>query len=118
ILDEATSSVDVRTEVDIYATLERVMKGRTTLLIAHRLSTINLADRIVFLDGGRIVATGTHHELLRTEPRYAAVLAQLASADIAPKNAVDEHHREGVDVQHAQAEPRTGDPGIDPGWGG
>jgi len=119
ILDEATSSVDVRTEVDIYATLERVMKGRTTLLIAHRLSTINLADRIVFLDGGRIVATGTHHELLRTEPRYAAVLAQLASADIAPKDAgVDEHHREGVDVERAPAAPRTEDPGIDPGWGG
>jgi hypothetical protein len=74
----------------------------------------------VFLDGGEIVATGTHHELLRTEPRYAAVLAQLASADIAPKDAgVDEHHREGVEVDHS-AHERTDDaaPRIDSdGWG-
>jgi ATP-binding cassette subfamily B protein len=98
ILDEATSSVDVRTEVEIYATLEHVMRGRTTLLIAHRLSTINLAERIVFLDGGRIVATGTHHELLRNEPRYAAVLAQLASADIV-------HEAEEAAAEHSEAVP-------------
>jgi ATP-binding cassette subfamily B protein len=53
------------------------MEGRTTLIIAHRLSTINLADRIVLLEGGRIVATGTHQELLRTEPRYSRTLSQI-----------------------------------------
>ena len=118
ILDEATSSVDVRTEVDIYATLERVMQGRTTLLIAHRLSTINLADRIAFLDGGSVVATGTHHELLRTEPRYAAVLAQLAAADVAQESeAVDPEHMEGLELE-GRAGPERVEPPIDPdAWG-
>ncbi len=77
ILDEATSSIDVKTEQEIHGALVRVMEGRTTLIIAHRLSTINLADRIVLLQNGRIVATGTHEELLRTEPLYAATLHQI-----------------------------------------
>jgi ATP-binding cassette, subfamily B, bacterial len=77
ILDEATSSIDVQTEQEIHDALVRVMEGRTTLIIAHRLSTINLADRIVLLEGGRIVATGTHQELLRTEPRYSRTLSQI-----------------------------------------
>jgi len=77
ILDEATSSIDVQTEADIHDALVRVMEGRTTLIIAHRLSTINLADRIALLERGRIVATGTHEDLLRTDPRYAATLAQM-----------------------------------------
>ncbi len=52
------------------------MEGRTTLMIAHRLSTISLADRVVLLEGGRVVADGTHAELLATTPLYAEVLAQ------------------------------------------
>jgi ATP-binding cassette, subfamily B, bacterial len=77
ILDEATSSIDVQTEQEIHDALVTVMEGRTTLIIAHRLSTINLADRIVLLENGRIVATGTHQDLLRKEPRYARTLSQM-----------------------------------------
>jgi ATP-binding cassette subfamily B protein len=57
------------------------MSGRTTVIIAHRLSTISLAQRVVLLEGGRIVADGTHLELMATEPRYAQVLAHLESDD-------------------------------------
>jgi ATP-binding cassette subfamily B protein len=53
------------------------MEGRTTLVIAHRLSTISLADRVILLEGGRVVADGTHAELLETSPLYAEVLAQV-----------------------------------------
>lgn len=77
ILDDATSSVDVKIEEEIHDALRSVMEGRTTLIIAHRLSTINLADRVVLMERGRIVAKGTHAELMRTEPRYAQVLARL-----------------------------------------
>jgi ATP-binding cassette subfamily B protein len=82
ILDEATSSIDVKTEQEIHDALVTVMEGRTTLIIAHRLSTINLADRIVLLQNGRIVATGTHQELLRTDPRYAATLHQIEEEEM------------------------------------
>ncbi len=82
ILDEATSSIDVKTEQEIHDALVTVMEGRTTLIIAHRLSTINLADRIVLLQNGRIVATGTHHELLRNDPRYAATLHQIEEEEM------------------------------------
>ncbi len=82
ILDEATSSIDVKTEQEIHDALVTVMEGRTTLIIAHRLSTINLADRIVLLQDGRIVATGTHSELLRTDARYAATLHQMEEEEM------------------------------------
>ena len=76
ILDDATSAVDVQVEQTIHEGLRVLMKGRTTLVVAHRLSTIGLADRVVLLDGGRIVADGTHAELLETTPLYVEVLAQ------------------------------------------
>jgi ATP-binding cassette subfamily B protein len=75
ILDDATSAIDVTVEQRIHESLRSLMRGRTTLIVAHRLSTIGLADRVVFVDGGRVVADGTHAELLATEPRYARVLA-------------------------------------------
>jgi ATP-binding cassette, subfamily B, bacterial len=77
ILDDATSSVDAIVEAEIQAALRRVMEGRTTVIIAHRTSTLALVDRVLFLEDGRIVASGTHEELLATIPRYAEVLASV-----------------------------------------
>ena len=71
ILDEATSSVDTRTEVLIQRGMAELMKGRTTFVIAHRLSTIRNADQILMMEHGRIVEQGTHHQLLASNGRYA-----------------------------------------------
>ncbi|MBU9608173.1 lipid A export permease/ATP-binding protein MsbA [Burkholderia multivorans] len=71
ILDEATSALDSESERHVQAALETLMKGRTTLVIAHRLSTIERADRILVLDGGRIIESGTHTELLGAGGLYA-----------------------------------------------
>ncbi|MDQ1401906.1 MAG: ATP-binding cassette, subfamily bacterial [Actinomycetota bacterium] len=81
ILDDATSSVDPTKEHEIRDALATVMEGRTTIVIAHRPATIALADRVVLLDEGRIVAEGTHEELLLTSERYRQVLAQAEEAD-------------------------------------
>jgi len=71
ILDEATSALDSESERHVQAALETLMKGRTSLVIAHRLSTIEKADRIIVLQKGEIVETGTHRELLDKEGAYA-----------------------------------------------
>ena len=76
VLDDATSSVDASTEQAIKVALREVMRGRTTLVIAHRLSTIALADDIVVLERGRVVARGRHHELLESSPLYAEIAAR------------------------------------------
>jgi len=71
----------VKVEQRIHGALRVLMEGRTTLIIAHRLSTISLADRVILLDSGQIVADGTHAELLATTPLYSEVLAQAASEE-------------------------------------
>ena len=83
ILDDATSSVDPTKEHEIRDALAEVMRGRTTLVIAHRAATIALADRVVLMDNGRVVADGTHDQLLATNERYRQVLAAAAQRDAA-----------------------------------
>jgi ATP-binding cassette subfamily B protein len=73
ILDEATSSVDTRTEVLIQKALENIMKGRTSFIIAHRLSTIRNADLILVMNEGEIVEQGDHESLLRANGFYASL---------------------------------------------
>jgi len=79
LLDEATSALDAESERLVQAALEKLMANRTTLVIAHRLATVQKADRIVVMDQGRIVETGTHAELVQQDGLYAH-LARLQFA--------------------------------------
>lgn len=71
ILDEATSSIDTRTEIFIQRAFDRLMEGRTSFVVAHRLSTIKNADKILVMKDGRIVESGKHGELLAAGGFYA-----------------------------------------------
>jgi ATP-binding cassette, subfamily B, multidrug efflux pump len=85
ILDDATASVDNKTERLIQQALDRLMAGRTTFVIAHRLDTVRRADLILVLDEGRIAAQGTHEELLETSPLYRQVYALQVEAASEPE---------------------------------
>ena len=74
VLDDATASVDATTERDIKRALREVMEGRTTIVIAHRLSTIALADRVVVMEAGRVLAQGSHEVLLANSALYAEIV--------------------------------------------
>ncbi|MHB8333831.1 MAG: ABC transporter ATP-binding protein [Acidimicrobiales bacterium] len=79
ILDDATSAIDVHVETGIHEALANLLERRTTIVIAHRISTIALAQRVLVLDGGRVIASGAHEALLASEPLYAQILAQATT---------------------------------------
>ncbi len=120
LLDEATSALDSHTEKEIQDALERVSRGRTTLVIAHRLSTIVGADEIIVLEQGRLVERGSHHELLAQGGLYASMwnrqreaekarelLAQVGDSAVAP-------NRMPPPVADSLIEPSDIDPLVTP----
>ena len=110
VLDDATSAVDPRVEAEIHQTLRRVMRGRTTLLIAHRRSTLRLADRIAVMHEGRLVAEGSHEELLAHCPLYRLLLA--GPGDDA--EGIDAGELDSYQNDPAGREPGTASPGLVP----
>ncbi|HAQ56178.1 MAG TPA: ABC transporter ATP-binding protein, partial [Acholeplasmatales bacterium] len=70
VLDEATSSVDTETEQAVQTAIAKILKGRTSFIVAHRLSTIVHADRILVLEAGKVIESGTHRELIAAQGHY------------------------------------------------
>jgi len=81
ILDDPLSALDVHTEAKVELALRPVLRECTSIIVVHRASTVALADRVAFLDGGKIVDTGTHHDLLERNPAYKAILSQEPDED-------------------------------------
>ena len=99
VLDDATSAIDVNIESKIHESLTRLLNKRTTILIAHRLSTINLADRVIVLDEGKVIASGKHEELLNSVSRYSEILSQQAiknENESQDTNETDEQQRKRI----------------------
>ncbi|KAF4594834.1 multidrug resistance-type transporter protein [Ophiocordyceps camponoti-floridani] len=113
ILDEATSSIDVRGEAIVQAALDRVAKGRTTITIAHRLSTVNKADRIVVLKRGKMMESGTHQTLMsRDGGVYAGLVnAQALSLGASTEDTSDHGHGKFGDDDQDESRPRHGTTG-------
>jgi ATP-binding cassette subfamily B protein len=82
VMDDPLSALDVHTESLVEKALRPLLANSTALIVVHRPSTVALADRAALLDGGRILAVGTHHELMANEPRYASILSQEADHDV------------------------------------